>query len=142
MNPRRTAVATALALALISPLALIAPPGAGARPPTSGGTPADDAAGRARTVNACLESVPDPGTTQPVQICYTLFKPAGATRKRPVPMIFHSHGWGGSRTTDRAAFSRWLDHGYAVLSFDQRGFGESGGHAQVMNPAYEGRDVR
>jgi ABC-2 type transport system ATP-binding protein len=29
-----------------------------------------------------------------------------------------------------------------VLSFDQRGFGESGGHAYVENPAVEGHDVR
>ena len=50
-------------------------------------------------------------------------------------MIMHSHGWGGSRTTDPAAFEKWLDAGYGVLSFDQRGFGESGGHAHVENPA-------
>ena len=29
-----------------------------------------------------------------------------------------------------------------MLSFDQRGFGESGGKAHVENPRYEGRDVR
>ena len=57
-------------------------------------------------------------------------------------MIMHSHGWGGSRTTDAAAFKRFLDAGYGVLSFDQRGFGESGGHAYVENPDVEGHDVR
>ena len=57
-------------------------------------------------------------------------------------MILHSHGWGGSRTTDPAAFQQWLDARYAVLSFDQRGFGESGGTAQVENPDVEGHDVR
>jgi ABC-2 type transport system ATP-binding protein len=134
----RLALASALAIAAT----LISSLGAAAQPPASGGIHAAASAGKPRTVNACLESVPDPGTTAPVKICYTVFKPAGATRRAPVPVIFHSHGWGGSRTTDRAAFARWLDHGYAVLSFDQRGFGESGGHAQVMNPAYEGRDVR
>ena len=56
-------------------------------------------------------------------------------------MIWHSHGWGGSRTTDPAAFATFLDGGYGVLSFDQRGFGESGGHAYVENPAVEGKDV-
>ena len=35
----------------------------------------------------------------------------------------------------------FLDGGYGVLSFDQRGFGESGGHAYVENPAVEGKDV-
>ncbi len=94
-----------------------------------------------RVTNGCFLSVPDPGTTTPVSICYTLFKPRGASGRHQVPMILHSHGWGGSRTTDPAAFRRWLDAGYGVLSFDQRGFGESGGHAYVENPDVEGHDV-
>jgi ABC-2 type transport system ATP-binding protein len=92
--------------------------------------------------NGCLTSVPDPGSTAKVQICYTVFKPRGASATHPVPMIMHSHGWGGSRTTDPARFSKWFKAGYGVLSFDQRGFGESGGHAYVENPAVEGHDVR
>src|SRR6476659_8913808 len=93
-----------------------------------------------RTVNGCLDSVPEPGTKQPVKICYTIFKPAGASRTHPVPFLMHSHGWGGARTTDPAAFQKFLDAGYGVLSFDQRGFGESGGYAHVENPSLEGRD--
>jgi pimeloyl-ACP methyl ester carboxylesterase len=92
--------------------------------------------------NGCITSVPDPGTTAPVQICYSLFEPVGASSSHKVPMIMHSHGWGGSRTTDPASFSRFLNAGYGVLSFDQRGFGESGGQAYVENPDVEGHDVR
>jgi ABC-2 type transport system ATP-binding protein len=92
--------------------------------------------------DGCLTSVPDPGSTEPVQICYTLFQPAAAASRSRVPLILHSHGWGGSRTTDPAAFGKWLDAGYGVLSFDQRGFGESGGHAYVENPDVEGHDVQ
>ena len=95
-----------------------------------------------RVTDGCITSVPDPGTTEPVDICYTLFKPAGASGKRRVPVILHSHGWGGSRTTDPSAFQQWLDAKYGVLSFDQRGFGESGGTAHVENPDVEGHDVR
>src|SRR6185503_19712160 len=95
-----------------------------------------------RVTHACLASVPDPGTTEKVKICYSIFRPATASRSRRVPLIMHSHGWGGSRTKDPAAFDRFLKAGYGVLSFDQRGFGESGGHAYVENPAVEGRDVR
>ena len=109
---------------------------------TTGGSAA--AAERAEplgtTTDACLESVPEPGEQEPVEICYTLFKPAGASRDHRVPLIMHSHGWGGSRTTDPEAFRQWLTAGYGVLSFDQRGFGESGGHAHVENPRFEGRD--
>ena len=92
--------------------------------------------------NACLRSVPEPGTPGKVKICYTLFKPAGASRSHKVPMLLHSHGWGGSRATEPAEVRRYLDAGYGVLSFDQRGWGESGGHAHVENPAFEGHDVR
>ncbi len=92
--------------------------------------------------DGCISSVPDPGTSEPVEICYTLFQPAGATADRRVPLIMHSHGWGGSRNQDPAAFDRFLDAGYGVLSYDQRGFGESGGQAYVENPRVEGHDVR
>ena len=96
----------------------------------------------ATTTDGCVKSVPEPGTTEKVQICYTLFRPAGASRTDRVPFIMHSHGWGGSRTRDAASFQKWLDAGYGVLSFDQRGFGESGGKAHVQNPDVEGHDVR
>ncbi len=132
---RRTALATGLATALgtaVASLAVgpLAAPAAGA------------AAGGAKVVDRCITSVPDPGTTDPVEICYSLFKPAGASRKHRVPLLMHSHGWGGSRATDPSTVQEFLDAGYGVLSFDQRGFGESGGQAYVENPKVEGHDVR
>jgi ABC-2 type transport system ATP-binding protein len=93
------------------------------------------------TTNGCIQSVPEPDTTTPVQICYSLFQPADASADHQVPLIFHSHGWGGSRTTTASSFQKWLDADFAVLSFDQRGFGESGGKAHVENPEFEGQDV-
>jgi pimeloyl-ACP methyl ester carboxylesterase len=107
----------------------------------STGAPATARAG-VTVSNGCLESVPEPETTEPVQICWTLFQPAGASTKRPVPLVFQSHGWGGSRWTTAEQAQRFTDAGYGVLSFDQRGFGESGGHAHVENPDFEGHDVR
>src|SRR3954464_12531819 len=83
-----------------------------------------DAAKSVTTTNGCVVSVPDPGSTTPVRICYSLFRPAIASRSHRVPLILHSHGWGGSRET-RATSSQvkpFLDAGYGVLSFDQRGF--------------------
>ena len=93
------------------------------------------------TSNACIDSVPDLGSTVVQKICYSLFQPAGADANHPVPLIFHSHGWGGSRTTTASSFKSFLDAGFGVLSFDQRGFGESGGTARVENPDFEGKDV-
>jgi pimeloyl-ACP methyl ester carboxylesterase len=100
------------------------------------------AAAGVEVTNGCLKSAPEPGTTAKVPICWTMFKPAGAGRDHKVPFVMHSHGWGGSRTTDAASFKKYLDAGFGVLSFDQRGFGESGGKAHIENPAFEGRDVR
>jgi ABC-2 type transport system ATP-binding protein len=96
----------------------------------------------ASTTDGCIKSVPELGTTEPVSICYSLFKPAGADAAHKVPLIFHSHGWGGSRETSADSFTSYLKAGFGVLSFDQRGFGESGGKARVENPDYEGRDVQ
>lgn len=100
------------------------------------------AAAAAHTVrHGCATSRPEPGTTAPVKICYSLFRPATATPKRKVPVILEGHGWGGQRTRDAARFQRHLDRGYGVLSFDQRGFGESGGKAHLQNPDVEGHDL-
>jgi ABC-2 type transport system ATP-binding protein len=93
------------------------------------------------TTHGCISSVPEPTTGEPVEICYSLHRPAGASSDETVPMVMHSHGWGGTRSRDASSFSRWLDNGFGVLSFDQRGFGESGGFAYVMNPDLEGQDV-
>src|SRR3954466_12089035 len=132
-----------LALALGTAAALAAGTLAATSAPTA---PAHAAAAAAAagptTTNGCLSSVPEPGSTATVKICYTIFRPAVADRRHRVPMVMHSHGWGGSRTTDPAAFTSWLRSGYGVISFDQRGFGQSGGQAHVENPAYEGADVR
>jgi ABC-2 type transport system ATP-binding protein len=91
----------------------------------------------------CIPSVPetDPLEPGPVDICMTVFKPASASADNPVPMVLHSHGWGGSRTRTVDSFQGLLDAGFGVLSFDQRGFGESGGKAHVEDPAFEGEDV-
>ncbi|MFP5579740.1 MAG: alpha/beta hydrolase family protein [Acidimicrobiia bacterium] len=77
------------------------------------------------------------------QIAATVFRPVGADAEDPVPMVLHSHGWGGSReTTASGAVAPYLAAGYGVLSFDQRGFGEStDDKANIMDPAKEGRDV-
>ena len=91
--------------------------------------------------DACITSVPDKGSTTPQKICYTLFQPVGADAAHPVPMVLHSHGWGGSRTKTASSFDSLLRAGYGVLSFDQRGFGEDGGKARIENIDYEGKDV-
>jgi hypothetical protein len=102
---------------------------------------APDASAAPTLTNGCVHSVPEPDGSA-VDICYSLYRPAGADASHQVPLIFHSHGWGGSRTNDPGAFGDWLQAGFGVLSFDQRGFGESGGKAHVEHPDFEGQDVQ
>ena len=126
LSSRRSLVAGALATALLGGLAAAAP--SSAAEPT--------------ITNDCLLSVPEPGSQAPVKICYTLFQPAGASAERPVPVVMHGHGWGGSRTrTVSPDFKPLLDAGYGILSFDQRGFGESSGRAHTLQVDIEGHDV-
>lgn len=128
MTPvRRIAALATATVAGLAPLAVVAPSPAATAPTVT---------------NGCIDSRAEPGTSEPVRICYTLFRPAGATSAKPVPMVMHSHGWGGQRTRDAASFAPYLQRGMGVLSFDQRSFGESTGTAHVQNPLYEGHDVR
>jgi ABC-2 type transport system ATP-binding protein len=77
------------------------------------------------------------------RIVYTLFLPPGASAASPVPIILMTHGWGGSRqTTPTGSVAMLLHAGYAVLTWDQRGFGQSGGRAEVDSQEFEVRDVQ
>jgi predicted acyl esterase len=81
------------------------------------------------------------------------------------PLLLEGHGWGGKRTKnlDTTAYGdaantplqtaklaldsgrqggKQPGQGWYVISFDQRGFGESGGLANVMDPEIEGKDVK
>lgn len=113
--PRCLAAACSIAAA-----ALLAPAVAGAH------THADV------TVNSKADQTP---------IVVTVYKPDGASAEHPVPVILQSHGWGGTRTSSDGAFQTELDKGYAVVSIDQRGHGDSGGQANVEDPDFEGQDM-
>jgi ABC-2 type transport system ATP-binding protein len=80
------------------------------------------------------------GTT----IALTVFRPAGASPSARVPAVLDSHGWAGTRRTtlDDATVAALLAAGYGVISFDQRGHGDSGGQANVQDPDLEVRDTQ
>lgn len=96
-------------------------------------------------------------------IAFTVYAPT-IPRGNAAPLILEGHGWGGKRTRnlDTTAFAdeantplqtaklaldagiqggKSPNLGWYVISFDQRGFGESGGLANVMDPTKEGKDV-
>ncbi|ROH86533.1 hypothetical protein ED208_15995 [Stagnimonas aquatica] len=55
------------------------------------------------------------------------------------PLILQGHGFGGARST--SGFDDYRAAGFAVISIDQRGFGDSSGTVRVMDPDYEGKDL-
>lgn len=83
-------------------------------------------------------------------VAFSVFVPNN-TEGAPVPLVIHGHGFGLSRIKDfddpnpvssfasgdvSGDVSRrlWEKAGYYVISFDQRGFGESSGDITVMDP--------
>ena len=76
-------------------------------------------------------------------IVATLMLPGWAKAATPVPAILMTHGWAGSRETAPAGITtRLLNNGYAILSWDSRGQGESGGEANIGAPGFEVRDAK
>ena len=97
-------------------------------------------------------------------IAFTVYAPDIAAGNS-APLLIEGHGWGGKRTKnlDTTAYAdvantplqtaklaldggmqggKQPTRGWYVISFDQRGFGDSGGFANVMDPEIEGKDVK
>lgn len=89
-------------------------------------------------------------------LAVTVFQPR-LPQGRRAPLLVLAHGFGMSRVRDLdhpqqkpyfqgdkptldAARYAW-HHGYYVITFDARGFGQSGGTVHFMSPRYEGRDL-
>src|SRR3954471_24236674 len=82
------------------------------------------------------------------QIVLSFFPSAGGGK---APTILEGHGWGGSRETNQDAASDegtgnvgvgpLRRAGFNVVTWDARGFGNSGGTVEVDAPDAEARDV-
>jgi ABC-2 type transport system ATP-binding protein len=71
-------------------------------------------------------------------IVYNLFEPLHPKR-HSLYTILEGPGWGSAGAT--TPNERLIKDRYAELTWDPRGFGQSGGVAEVDSPAAEGRDV-
>jgi ABC-2 type transport system ATP-binding protein len=81
----------------------------------------------------------------------TVYQPALKPGEE-APLIVHTHGFGAFRAprpmsiygqliiSGQAAIAAWRQ-GYWVISYDQRGFGDSDGEVMLMHPDYEVRDM-
>jgi ABC-2 type transport system ATP-binding protein len=86
----------------------------------------------------------------PIQISF--HPAAGLNPGQRAPTILQTHGWGGSRDTNPDSPSTpatgnvgtgpLRNAGFNVLTWDSRGFGQSGGTVEVDYQGFEGRDVQ
>lgn len=79
-------------------------------------------------------------------IVFNVFEPTQFDCQGGHPLILQGHGFSGSRSTSAgedplSPIEPLVDAGYAVISIDQRGHGESGGTIRVMDPDFEGEDL-
>lgn len=87
------------------------------------------AAGRASAATQELTLHMDDG----VDLAATLYEPAAAPPPAGYPAIVLFHGLAGKRQ-DLAAVAQRFDDTFAVLAFDARGHGESGGRTSIAGP--------
>lgn len=77
------------------------------------------------------------------QIHYNLFQPPAASRSKRVPIIFIGPGWSSAGSTSASGLiGELIDAGFGVMTWDPRGFGTSGGEANVDSQDFEVRDVQ
>ena len=87
-----------------------------------------------------------PSRVDGAAIVFQVFEPTLFDCQAHHPLILQGHGFSGSRTTEAgndplSPIKPLVDAGYAVISIDQRGHGESGGTIRVMDPDFEGKDL-
>jgi hypothetical protein len=90
------------------------------------------------------------------KIAATVYVP-NAPANTPVPLVVHSNPWGAHRMTQldpkglvegifysksEAAAKIANQNGYFLISYDERGWGDSGGTDEMMGAAYEGKDFQ
>jgi ABC-2 type transport system ATP-binding protein len=122
---------TGAALALIS-IALFGPGSAAAKSCPNHSTSTVKASPSYTYTRGCIISFD--GTS----IVYNLFEPLHP-RAGSVYPIMEGPGWGGAGAT--SPDPNLISQGYAELTWDPRGFGQSGGVAEVDAPYAEGRDA-
>ena len=73
-------------------------------------------------------------TDDGVSLAYTLYTPDGAAPTGGWPGVVVLHGLGGTRGSVADISTGFADAGYAVLSYDARGHGASGGDVTLAGP--------
>ena len=94
--------------------------------------------------NGDATPVPNANADGKTFISANVFVPAYTTGQT-FPVVLHSHGWGGAKEgTPRGTGLPTVlaNEGYIVVSFSERGWGDTEGEIRIMDPAYESQDAK
>jgi ABC-2 type transport system ATP-binding protein len=124
-------------------------------PPT--GVPSAPAVGQSQAGRVFSVAITVPSTGD--KVYFTVFEPNTITGGQTYPLVLHGHGFQGARFTSRPVsvgpialdptnllgsdltnINTFINHGYGLISIDQRGHGDSSGYNRVMDPDFEGKD--
>lgn len=76
------------------------------------------------------------------KIVYSFFPAPGLKAGQRAPTVMNGPGYSSGRANaSDPTVSALLQAGYNVLTWDPRGFGDSGGNVEVDSPAFEARDA-
>ena len=75
-----------------------------------------------------------PNDDTPCRITADLYRPAGASKARPVPAILATNGFGGSKSDFEDLAPAYVKRGYAFLAYSGLGFGNSGCKITLDDP--------
>jgi ABC-2 type transport system ATP-binding protein len=89
-----------------------------------------------RTVNSFVAGTPEPDG-KPVKLDTTLYLPDHT----PAPAVLLAQGFGGDKSGLASTAQTLAKHGYVVLAYTARGFGNSGGRIHFDSPKYEVHDA-
>ena len=77
------------------------------------------------------------------KIAYHFYPQPDLAKGKKAPTLMNGPGYSsGGASKDDSTVQAALDHGYNVLTWDPRGFGQSGGQVEVDSPEFEGRDAQ
>ncbi len=119
-------LAAAVVLVVVAAIAVIA-------------RPSSRAASGVRTENELIAVPGGPGVTGQVYIDATLYLPPVSGR---VPAVLMAHGFGGSKDSIASDARDLAGHGFVVLAYSARGFGNSTGQIALDSLDYEIPDAR
>lgn len=110
-------------------------------PGTFASVPQSPPPGQSRPGQAFDLFIESPDNKEKVPI--TVFEPSTIVGGEKYPLLIHSHGWGGARVnaSNKNFFKTFLDKGYGVVTFDQRGWAEAGGTVRAMDPDADGPNM-